>query len=54
MSEPETDDERARLDDLSSELGEVLPDDLDAAGAEKLIAELQDREDHGESTYTSE
>jgi hypothetical protein len=49
-----TADQQARLAQLASQLGEVLPDDLDAAGADRLIAELQDRLDHGESAYSSE
>ena len=46
--------QRDELERLASEVGEVLPDGLDAGGADRLIAELRDRADHGAQTYSSE
>jgi hypothetical protein len=46
--------QQAELDELASELGQVLPDGLDAAGADRLIAEFRDRVDHAAQTYSSE
>jgi len=49
-----TAEQQDELEQLASDIGQVLPDGLDAAGADRLIDELRDRADHGAQTYSSE
>ena len=52
--EPVTAEQRARLDELASVLGQTLPDRLDRDAADQLIRELTERADRGGQTYSSE
>lgn len=52
--EPVTAEQRTRLDELASVLGQTLPDRLDRDAADQLIRELTERADRGGQTYSSE